>query len=623
MSEPDNEAKITLSDDRSSLIVSFRFSWELAGLVGKISRAKFDKTKKNWIIPISRSSGNELWKIFGKEAFAQEVIDAIQAIPKSVAISEGIPIPAEVAEDRVPGILPTAPKLFGYQKEGVAFMMHNKRVFNADGVGLGKSGQAITAAVASGCERILVVCYNFLVPNWDAEIQKWTGNVATVVRAGKGGLMKASASEIHALTGKSKFCIVHYEILAKCEGILDEKWDCVIADESHALKGREAGRSKAARGIKSDYMFLLTGTPVLNRPIELWSQLDIMVPGEFGSYWTFGDRYCLGEPIRIPTGVWCPDCNVRRRTVKDPCVRCGTTKPAEKKWDLKKSYNGAHNLDELHDRLKPFMISRKRNDVKKDLPPFTRVDRLVELSAEHRAAYETLEEDLVEYLMNYEEKTLAEATKSATSEPMVRAGKFKQILSGAKLTYCADEVRQILASGASVIAFTCYVESARKLGELITNGREAGDEKMLAYVHTGEESLTEKTSAISQFKAKGPSALVCTIQSAGVGLNLTEASYIFFVDLPWTPAEIIQAEGRILRIGQTAEKVTYIRYFASGTYDAVIMGKLRTKQEIFDTLIGAADGTGVNADERMDDFRKVVLRELFYKSRKKKKKAAA
>jgi SWI/SNF-related matrix-associated actin-dependent regulator 1 of chromatin subfamily A len=621
-------SRIALSQDQTSLVVTFPFDWDLIGRVRQISRAQFSKEgsppgQSMWTVPVSRTAGNDLAKIFTLKAFSTEAIEAIRAIPKPIPISDAIDIPIEVAENRVPGIIPAAPILFDYQKSGVAFMMRNQRALNADGVGLGKSGQAITAAMASGCKRILVVCFNFLVPNWDTEIQKWTGKTATIVRAGKDGLFKASSSRLEKLVDESQFCLVHYEILSKAKCVIDTQWDCVILDESHAVKEKKSGRAKSARKLRAKYIYLLTGTPLLNRPIELWSQLDIIAPGEFGNYWTFGDRYAKGLPVRIPKGAWCAACGVRRRTIKDPCFRCGSAEPAERRWEERPTYNGATNLDELRERLKPFMISRKRNDVKKDLPPFSRVDRLIELSDEDRETYATLEESLIDYLTKYEDKTFAEATRSATSEAMVRVGKFREILSGAKLKHCADEIRQILESGASVIAFTCYVDTAHQLRDLVAAGTSPGERLMSAFVHTGDEDLDEKTLAISNFRSNPPSALVCTIQSAGVGLNLTEASYVFFVDLPWTPAEIIQAEGRILRIGQTAEKVTYIRYFARGTYDSVIMEKLRWKQGVFDQLIGGGDGTGVNADERMEDFRKVALREMFIRSRARKKKKNA
>lgn len=619
-------SRVALSRDRSSLEITFPFSQELVSKLRQVPRAKWDPDTRVWTAPLSRAGGRILWSIFGREAWEAAAIEAVKALPEPATFTEAIVVPPEIAEGRVPGILDEAPKMFEYQKTGSAFMMRNKRVFNSDCVGAGKSTQAITAAMAAGCKRILVVCFNFLVPNWDTEIQKWTGKVATVVRAGKTGLMHASAAEIEALADDTQFCIVHYEILAKAEGVLKAKWDCVIMDESHALKSATAKRSKVARKIRADYMFLLTGTPVLNRPIELWSQLDILVPGEFGSYYTFGDRYCVGPVQKIPMGVFCSACGVRRKGMSGSCFKCGSSSPAERKWREIQAYNGAQNLDELRERLKPFMISRKRSDVLKDLPPFTRINRLIELSDADRDAYETLKEDLVEYLTSYEEKSLEEAMKSATSEPLVKAGKFRQLLSRAKLKHCAEEVRQVLASGINAVVFVCYVDSANELRDLIENGTEAGDQKMHAVVHTGENSLDEKTKAIQDFVDNPGSAFVATIQSAGIGLNkLVAGSYMFFVDLPWTPAEIVQAEGRINRIGQKADKVTYIRYFARNTYDAIIMDKLKDKQDISDKLIGESGDGNINAGEHAgkDDFRKVLLRELFAASRRRKKKRSA
>jgi superfamily II DNA or RNA helicase len=284
-------------------------------------------------------------------------------------------------------------------------------------------------------------------------------------------------------------------------------------------------------------------------------------------------------------------------------------------------------------------------------------------------------DDLVAYLMKKKKKSFDVALKSSYNAAMRRAGELRQLLSEAKLAQVAKEVRQILSAGHSALVFTCYVDTAKRLQHMIANGitdatldeideriellfksrikettKKDTDENwdvalgmevdgtdikpktakhmdpklkaefkdgdidgsFKAHLHIGETSTDNRTEAINRFKAKPGQALVCTIQTGGVGLNLTEASYAVFVDLPWTPAEIFQGEGRIHRIGQERETF-FVRYFATGTYDDVIMTKLAGKQNVFDILIGASEWLKVAADEATDTLLDIILKAEYAK----------
>lgn len=406
--------------------------------------------------------------------------------------------------------------------------------------------------------------------------------------------------------GERDFCGGQNQLVynLEVEGNHNYYADGVLVSNCQLLANPTSARTKATLRIKPQLPIFLSGTPFNGRPIKLFAIANYLTQGSLGSYWDFGNKFAAGAKKEIPLGVFCPKCNVRRKTKKGGCFSCHTTDDAVSKFRKVVDFNGASNLDELKERLSTCMISRKKADVLKDLPPYRRVDRLIDLSPEFKQQYDAAMNDLVTYLMQHKHKTFEEALKSAYNEAMRRANVLRQLLSEAKVEAVVNDVEEVADTGKSSVVFACYVQTVKDIhAKLSASG-------VLATMHTGEMNNADRALAINSFKSGKGTALVCTLQSAGVGLNFTEAEYGLFVDQSWTPEERFQGESRLHRIGQL-ESVTYLRYFASGTYDEMIKDKVRTRQHVVDQVMGPSSDMSVEADASTGDLFEVLMKHLY------------
>lgn len=687
-------ALVTLGEDRYSIIVkSFslrRKEWEA---VRGIPKGRWSGKTQTFTFPFMLGPARTLYRTLKPSPFIkwdENLIEALKKLPKPTALKE-VEIAPELAGDF--RINKSAPSLREYQKLGISFMLKNPRCINGDVMAAGKTVQSILAAELSGVPTVLVVCPGYLIGNWYAEIKKWTGRLATVIEAkqdlskGQEELRYANATSIALAAKRTKFCIVNYDMLLRAKQIAEIEWGCVIADEATALKTHTSKRSKIFHRLHASNAYLLTGTPMLNRPIELFSLLDIVAPGSFGSYWDFGDRYaaayrcqkcetprdtiqgpcatCGNEDAaikgkKVPRGAYCPQCRVRRKPpIKSACPHCGSAKHGEMKWDVVKDFSGATNISELRDRISPLMIRRELGDVVKDFPNCPRIDGIVSLPEMFQRKYDTALTDLVQFLMEHKKKSFEAAMRSAFNTAMRRANELRQLLSEAKVGAAADAVMEKAKNGEHVVVFTCYRRTAEHLAMALRNpgmyeeylqkqekegfnlelendfegddfkevgGREEtfsfvpiGEDGFPAvYTHTGRYTTSARSIAIMDFKAARPGVLICTVQSAGMGLNLAEAASTFFVDLPWRPSDIFQAEGRTSPLRRPSYFTTgvltpsfYFRLFAKDTYDQIIMEKLVEKQNVFDQLFGESDDLKIKAAFKTDNLLEDLLRHVY------------
>lgn len=687
-------AVVALSSDRRSITVkSFSLPDREWGSVRAIPKGRWSKKERTFTFPLALGTGRALYRAIPASPsikWDENLIEALKNLPRPIAL-KNIEIVPELAGDF--RINKDAPLLREYQKIGISFMLKNPRCINGDVMAAGKTVQSIIASELSGAPNTLVVCPGYLIGNWYAEIKKWTARIATVIEAkqdlskGQEELRHATATAIALASKRTKFCIVNYDMLLRTKQIAEIDWGCVIADEATELKNRTTKRAKIFHRLRSNSVYLLTGTPMLNRPIELYSLLDIVAPGAFGSFWDFGDRYAtayhcpkcdltredLPGPCptckdpndaipgkRIPRGAYCPDCEIRRLPpIKTACPHCGSKKHGEMKWDVRKDYTGANRIPELRDRVAALMIRRELGDVVKELPNCPRIDSIVTLPDVYQRKYDVAATDLVQYLMQHKKKSFDAAMRSASNTAMRRANELRQILSEAKVSAAAEAVMEKVKNGEHVVVFTCYRRTAELLSMALRNpgmfsdylkeqetnhspieletdfeGEDFSeadglDEKLrfvpigeggfpAVYVHTGRYTTSARSIAIMDFKAARPGVLICTVQSAGMGLNLAEAASTFFIDLPWRPSDIFQAEGRTSPLRRPSYHETgiltpsfYFRLFANDTYDQVLMQRLIEKQDVFDQLFGESDNLKIKASFKTDNLLEDLLRHVY------------
>ena len=331
----------------------------------------------------------------------------------------------------------------------------------------------------------------------------------------------------------------------------------ILVSNCHLIKNVDARRARACivafNGVK--YKFGLTGTPVINRPAELFNLLRFVAPQRFPSQADFERRYCSGRRKRIGDIIY--------DSVRED------------------------RLEELQLRLRTLLFRRTKEQVARDLPPKRRTFLDCPLPLRYRAEYDRAEDDLVNWLRAH--GAIDRALSAGKSATFAKLTYLRQIVSAGKMKATLDFVDTAVHSGADkVILFSNFLPVARRAAQRF------GEQCVL---HTGEQTEPQRRRAAERFhKDDSVTVFAATLQTAGVGLNLECARLVVFNDLGWTPAEIRQGEDRAHRLSTTASVSSYIMY-ASETVDEHIIGLLRGKVEAINALLGdspmAFEGVGV------------------------------
>lgn len=444
---------------------------------------------------------------------------------------------------------------YPYQREGIAYGLDKKRLIIGDEPGLGKTLQSIGIVDTANAYPCLVICPSSLKINWQREFEKFTDKSALVldnaVRTTWPYLLKM---------GMHHVAIVNYESLRKyfvwdikggksfrlkdvvfCPQI--RMFRSVIIDESHRVKDPSAQQTIFTKGITTgkEWIILLSGTPVVNRPEDLVAQLSIMSRlQEFGGRTKFMADYC--------------------------------TDPKDKKAEP------AVPLSVLSNQLYAnCMIRREKAKVLPQLPDKTRVDLYVDIS--NAPEYNLAAADLAEYLRQYTECTDWEIRRKMRMEALVRFMTLRQLATLGKVAQAVDFIRTFLDSGKKLIVFCSLHEVVDALCKAFPR----------AVTVTGRDSAASKQAAVDSFQNNPDVQLiVCSIKAAGVGLTLTASSNVAFVELAWTYADCCQCEDRAHRIGQK-DNVTCYYLLGRGTIDQTIYSLIHKKKSIAAEIMNSDD----------------------------------
>jgi SWI/SNF-related matrix-associated actin-dependent regulator 1 of chromatin subfamily A len=462
-----------------------------------------------------------------------------------------------------------------FQRAGVSYLLAQRRAFLADEQGLGKTIEALATLEADNAFPAIVVCPASLKLNWMREISRWLPHRTALALSGLGpaGTRKSSqeapiespATPACAPGGEvaegtmplSDITVLNYDILAaRAPELAATSPLALVLDESHYCKNAAAKRTQAvarlATSIPSDGLVLaLTGTPVMNRPPELISQLRIIGRlADFGSGAQFGRRF---------KG---PDAHVRLH------------------WHL---------------RSRCF-VRRLKVDVLPQLPPKTRAVVPVELDNE--AEYRLAETDVIAWLRSrpLDLKELdAKVAAALRAERLVRLNALKQLAARGKLHAALAWIHDFCSSGERLVVFASHREIQRAVIDRFPH----------ALHILGADSHAARDASLHAFQAannSGNQLIVCSIEVAGQGITLTQASNVAFLELDWTPAKHDQAEDRCHRIGQV-DAVNAWYLLAAGTIDETIATLLERKRAV----IGAVTDGRPEDDENVVD---ALAREL-------------
>lgn len=517
---------------------------------------------------------------------------------------------------------------YGYQRAGIKYMSERAATLLGDPPGVGKTVEVLGLINLDRTIRsVLVVCPASLRINWLKESRKWllqdrersfvfhmldedealpsSANfvIASYNRVtirfsacdkcqGKGGIPCAKCggsgedadpkyacgvcsgkkmSDCAACEGKGK---IPSGNLTVWQSLMRKQWDLVVMDEAHLLKNADAARTKCIIGnlrkekagivTRARKKVFVTGTPLPNRPVEMWPMLAVCAPETFGNFEFFTQRYC----------------DAHREFIG-------------KKKIL--NVKGASNLDELQHKLRSLcMIRRNKSEVLAELPP--KIRQIIELPVPPEAA-RIVDEELATFRSKYEDKldvvkeelALAEESKDEAAYKAAVAkleyiqrvafmemAKVRHLVAVAKLPMCIEHVRNALEGGSKIVLFAHHKDVINAFV------KEFKDECVVLFGETGEQ---ERDDAVVRFQTDPKIRLfVGGLLAAGLGLTLTAASHAIFAEQSWVPWHVSQAEDRLHRIGQE-EPVLVHHLVWNGSLDARMVQMLVAKQNIADQAL--------------------------------------
>lgn len=490
------------------------------------------------------------------------------AVELSRATTATINIPAPDGLDYLP-----------FQRAGIAYASSRSATLIADEMGLGKTIQAIGLVNADPhITRVLVICPASLRVNWERELRRWLTRPLTIGVA-NGAFPAPEIADV---------VVINYDILKKHHDALRAaSWDLIIIDECHYAKNSQAQRTQeivgkrvqkegrwgwAVEPLQAKRRLLLTGTPILNKPIELFTLLHYLDPQEWPSIVAFGKRYCDGYQSQYG-------------------------------WD----FTGSSHLDELQDRLRStVMVRRLKADVLTELPAKRR--QVIELPVPNAAAGRAVAAETAAFARHeselYRLRLVAELAKAAGSDEEYRAA-VGALREGAKAAF--DEIARLRhdTARAKVPAVVEHLRDCLEAGSkvvVMAHHHDVQDAILaefpgVAVLHRGGLSDTAKQEAVDRFQSDDSIRLfIGSIQASGVGITLTASAHVVFAELDWVPGNITQAEDRCHRIGQR-ESVLVQHLVLNESLDARMAHTLVNKQAV----IASALDTGAWAPETSDD----------------------
>jgi superfamily II DNA or RNA helicase len=442
----------------------------------------------------------------------------------------------------------TLAPLYPYQREGMLHLAFKERALLADEMGLGKTIQAIAACALlqrlGKAARALVVAPASLKTEWEEQIQRFTNLPYRLVFGSRQTRLAHYAAAVF-------FTVANYEQVVRDGLDINRllKPDVVILDEAQRIKNWTTKTAQAVKRLESRYAFVLTGTPIENRIDELYSLVDFLNPGVLGPLFRFNREFYELDDRGRPMGY--------------------------------------RNLDQLHARVRPFMLRRRKADVETELPDRTDQILLVPLSSEQKNRYQDHEAHAARLASIAKRRPLTqqESEKLLRELAMMRMVCDTNYILDPKERGCPKlgELEKILEecrenSDVKVLVFSEWARMLELVQGLCKRLR-------LGYaLHTGSVPQLRRRAEIQRFKNDPGCRVFLSTDSGSTGLNLQSASVVINCDLPWNPARLEQRISRAWRKHQT-RPVTVIHLVSEDTIEQKMIGTLKTKQALADGVL--------------------------------------
>jgi superfamily II DNA/RNA helicase len=467
--------------------------------------------------------------------------------------------------------------LFHYQKEGIDFAAMRKSAIIADEMGLGKTVQAIGAAIFKkdlfGFERTLVICPASLKDQWKREIERFSDEKATIIEGPPDRRQHIYKNEL------DYFLIANYETVLRDLPVLrDDPPDYIILDEAQRIKNYETLTANTVKQIPKKHALVITGTPIENRLIDLYSIMDFLDPKILSPLWEFSYQHCYFDLVK------------------------------------RNKINGYYNLQGLKERLKPVLIRREKHDVLKQLPKIRHLDIPVPMhrrQAELHAAYARGVARLIhkKFLTPFDMQRL-----------MILLGKMRMVCDSTHLVEpgepCSpklDELKQVLFdkldmdhSTHKVVIFSEWIRMNQMIGRLLRDNN-------IGYVElNGKVPVANRPKLIKEFEDNPDCKVFLSTEAGGTGLNLQTADVVINFELPWNPAKKNQRIGRIDRLGQKNTHLTVISFITQNSIETRIASGLVLKQDLFDSVLSPdsaldeVDFTSKNRSQFLQDLENAI-----------------
>lgn len=429
--------------------------------------------------------------------------------------------------------------LFEYQKDGVAFALgRGGRCLIADEPGVGKTRQGL-AILASYRQEwpCMVLCPSSLTGQWVQYVKEWlqleSDDPARFVKC-----IRKGTDTMDALVN-----VVSYDLAASKEVELQARnFQVVVVDESHNLKSRTAKRTQALLPVlsRAKRVILMSGTPALSRPSELFTQIFLLRRDIFHNFHEFGVRYC-----------------------------------AAKKEHFGWNYDGSSNLEELHTILEATcMIRRRKDEVLNELPAKTREKVSLQLTDEQLELVEKSIKHLQDVTSKAKDSFVDTTTQQAAFLSVVRdVGK-------AKIPSTIEYLSKLLDDGEKVVLFSHHVLVRDEVQRYL-------ERRHVKFIRIdGNVPPAARTRQVDEFQDDDSVRVaLLSITAAGVGTTLTASHLVVFAELLFTPACLLQAEDRCHRIGQ-AHPVSVRYLVAKGTAEERVWAMLHNKFDVIGRVMG-------------------------------------
>jgi SNF2 family DNA or RNA helicase len=413
-------------------------------------------------------------------------------------------------------------KMYPYQSAGVEriHQMQGRTLLAMD-PGTGKTLTALGYLTESpGISRVLVVAPANATYKWQEEARGWIGWDSQVVRTGK-----------EQIDPTARMVIMSYGLLRGRRDVRDITWSVLILDEAHRISNSKSLQSRAVRALNAERILELTGTPVMNRPIELWHMLHVLNPTQWSSWFAFAKRYADGHDEMIH-------------------VRGGRLQKVFK-------VNGASNLEELSQKLRGYMYRVTKAEAMPWLPKLRRIMYPIESHEKFYREYRDLR------------------AKRDTMPAIQLMSQLRQLTATYKISSAVEMAEDLLEQGEKVVLYAYHKSIIRELEERL-------DKYGLVRITGDEDQQTKFTN--NQMFQESEAIRVALVSAAGSeAINLYAASNLIFVEREWNPAREEQIEARLHRAGQ--EKSVTVHYLViKDTVDEHLTRLVEEKRDVLSKL---------------------------------------